>query len=84
MKVTACRRVHRARQFALECRETAFRRLQPGNFRQECSSVRMIRVRENLFDRRLLDDPPEIHDDDPVRDVLDEAEIVTDEEVGEL
>ena len=33
--------------------------------------------------RRLLDDPPEVHDDHAVGEVLDDAEVVGDEEVGD-
>src|SRR4051794_6573603 len=37
-----------------------------------------------LIRRRDLDDPAEIHDGDPVRDVADDGEVVRDEEVRQL
>jgi hypothetical protein len=42
------------------------------------------RVVVELVARRDLDDPPEVHDRDPVRDVPDDREVVRDEEVREL
>ncbi len=40
----------------------------------------MLRVVEELVERALLDDPPGVHDDDPVGDVGDDAEVVRDED----
>ena len=43
----------------------------------------MPRVGEHLVRRRLLDDPPQVHDRDPVADVAHDREIVGDEQHGE-
>ena len=40
----------------------------------------MQRVVEELVERALLDDPARVHDDDPVGDVGDDAEVVGDED----
>ena len=42
--------------------------------------VRVLRVVEDLVDRALLDDPPGVHDGDPVGDVGDDAEVVRHED----
>ena len=44
----------------------------------------MLRVVEDRVGVAVLDDVPEVHDRDPVRDVPDDAEVVRDEEVGEV
>ena len=41
-------------------------------------------VREELRRRRALDDAAEVHHDDAIGDVLDHAEVVADEQVGEV
>src|SRR6185437_5211086 len=45
--------------------------------------IGMVRRGEELLGRRLLDDAAEIHDGDAVGEVLDDAEIMADEEIGE-
>ena len=44
----------------------------------------MLRRREQLRRLAHLDDPSQIHHRDPAADVLDQAEIVRDEQVGQL
>ena len=45
--------------------------------------IRPCRRAKQLRGRRDLDDAAEIHDHGAVRDVLDHAEVVADEEIGE-
>lgn len=44
----------------------------------------MIGPLEDFLDSRLFHDPPEIHDGNAVGDVLDDAQIVADKQVGEI
>ncbi len=45
--------------------------------------VGVLRIGEERRRRRFLDDAADIHHRDPVRDVLDDREVVRDEEIGE-
>src|SRR3712207_4428075 len=47
---------------------------------QQPPRVRMLRVVEDLVEGPLLDDPPGVHDGDPVRDVRHDAEVVGNED----
>ncbi len=51
---------------------------------QQPFGVRVLRAREQLFDRRLFDDAARVHDGDAVGDFGDDAEVVRDEEHGEV
>src|SRR5256885_14637855 len=44
----------------------------------------MERLGEQLAGRRLLDNPTEVHDDDAPAQVADDAEVVRDEQVGQV
>jgi hypothetical protein len=44
----------------------------------------VLRAREHLARRAVLDDPAEVHDRDPVAEVAHDAEVVGDEEVREV
>lgn len=52
-------------------------------FLAKSSAIGMKRFVEKDVRRRLLDDPTEIHNNDPVADAFDKSEIMTDEKVGE-
>ena len=43
----------------------------------------MLRRREQFFGGRGLHDPADVHYRDPVADVLDDDQVVSDEEIGE-
>ena len=43
----------------------------------------MVRLGEEGIRRSALDDAAEIHDRDPVADVLHHAEVMADEEIGQ-
>ena len=57
-------------------------RIRFGDRRQEGLGIGMFRKCEQFFGRRGLHDPADVHDRDPVADVLDDAQVVSDEEVG--
>jgi len=42
----------------------------------------MLRRREQFFGGRGLHDPADVHHSDPLADVLDDAQVVGDEEIG--
>ena len=84
MEMAARRRRERRRNFALDRHERALARLDLAHFREQRLRVRMVRRGEELRRRSRLDDAPEIHDDDAIADVLDDAEIVADEKIGEV
>ena len=45
--------------------------------------IRMLRRREQLFGVRALHDPADIHHRDPLADMLDDAQVMGDEEIGQ-
>ena len=45
--------------------------------------VGMLRRAEQILDRRLFDDAPEIHDGDAAREMLDHREVVADEDIAQ-
>ena len=47
-------------------------------------SVRVHRVRKDLVGRPLFDDLAQVHDRHPVADMLDDAQIVSDEEIRQV
>ena len=53
-----------------------------GNSGKEGHRIGMSRTAKKLLPRRELHDLTQIHDADPVTDLLDDAEIVTYEKVG--
>jgi hypothetical protein len=69
--------------FAFDRLEASLARVDPRNLGEEGLGVGVVRLLEQLFGWRHLDDAAEIHDGDPVGEVLDHAEIVADEEIGE-
>ena len=54
-----------------------------GHGRQQGLGVGVHRPLVQLLGRRDLDDLPQVHDRDPVRDVPDHAQVVGDEDVGQ-
>ena len=62
---------------------TAFGGRWHRNRREQRLGIGMLRAPENLLRRRRLDNPPEIHDRHPRRDMLDDGEIVTDEHISQ-
>ena len=83
MKVAPARRLEGRGNLAPDSCEGPAPGVQPGHVCEQRLRVGMVRPAEHLLDRRLLNDPAEIHDDHPVREVLDYAEIMADEEVGQ-
>src|SRR5215472_16017291 len=84
MEVAAGRRRKRRRNLALDRSELPLARLDLADFSEQRLRVGMVRRGEYVGGRTRFDDAPEIHDDDPVADVLDDAEVMTDEEVREV
>ena len=58
-------------------------RMRDGHRREQCFGVRVLRIGEQLIGHRDLDDPAQVHDRDPVADVLDHRQVVGDEQVGQ-
>ena len=81
VEVAARRRCERARDLAAHgtCREPATG-VGLGDRLEQRPRVRMLRPREHLVRRAGLDDLPEVHDGDPVGDVLDDRQVVGDED----
>ena len=44
----------------------------------------MVRLFNKGLDRRCLDNPSQIHDDHPIRDMFNDADIVTDEQIEQV
>jgi hypothetical protein len=86
VEAAAGRAVGRVGDFAREVDPAPFAlvgRIGDGEGGQERLGVRMERTREQLARFRDLDDLADIHHDHPVADVFDDAEVMTDKEVGE-
>src|SRR4051795_8205762 len=75
------RPVDERRRLAGDCRQPArLRPVEPGNRPEEPPGVGMLRVVEDLLLVAFLDNPPCVHDQDPVGDVGDDAEVVRDQD----
>jgi len=84
MEMTTRRGIGRVGYFALEDDPVGAKAwIRFGDRRQEGLGIGMLRRREQFFGRRGLHDPADIHHRDPVADVLDDAQVVSDEEIGE-
>src|SRR5881628_3696164 len=83
MEMTTRRGIGGVRYFALEDDPIGAKaRIRYGNGRQEGLGIGMLRIREQFFGRRGLHDPADVHYRDPIADVLDDAQVVSDEEKG--
>ena len=83
MEMTTRRRIGRVCYFALKDDAVGAKaRIRFGDRRQEGFGIGMLRKREQLFGRRGLHDSADVHYSDPVADVLDDAQVVSDEEIG--
>src|SRR4029453_9029106 len=80
MEMTTRRRIGRVRYFALEDDPIGAKaRIRYGDRRQEGLGVGMLRRREQFFGRCGLHDPADVHYRDAIADVLDDAQVVSDE-----
>src|SRR5215510_2794337 len=87
MKHAAGRRIHRARHLALESPVLApflDRRIGDRHGLEQSPRVRMQRIAVQLITVGDLDHPSKIHDRDTMAQVPDHAEIMGNEQVGEL
>ena len=85
-KPAAGRRIKRARGFTLQRQPLAHllhSRIRNRHRGNEITRVGMQRLGEQLVGRSDLRDPAEVEDDDAIRDVTHDREIVRDEEIGE-
>src|SRR6202521_280793 len=83
MEMTTRRGIGRVGYFALEDDPVGAKaRIRFGDRRQEGFRIWMLRRREQFFGRRGLHDTADVHYRDPVADVLDDAQVVSDEEIG--
>ena len=84
MEGAAFRRIDRGGHVALEHDALALRaRIGDGRGRHQGLRIRVARRGEDRLLVADLDDAAEIHHGDAMRDVLDDAEIMGDEEIGE-
>jgi hypothetical protein len=82
MEMTTRRGIGGVDYFALE--DNAFGTkawMRFGDRGQKGLCIRMLRRREQLFGRRGLHYPADIHHRDPIANMLDNAEVVRDEEI---
>ena len=85
VEAAARRRRGRRRHVALEHEALlAAPRVGLRDRRQQRDRVRVARVAVELLDRADLDDLAEVHDADPVAEVLDDRQVVADEQVGQV
>src|ERR1700735_3326135 len=84
MEVTAGWRVEWAGDFALDRGETPLWGLDAGSLREQALGVGMVWPGEYLFRRRALHDTAEIHDQHAIGEMLHHAEVVADEQVGQV
>src|SRR5438094_779885 len=83
MEMTTRRGIRRIRYFALEDDPIGAKaRIRYGDRRQEGLGIGVLRRREQVFGGRGFDNPADVHYRDPVADVLDDAQVVSDEEIG--
>ena len=82
MEMAAGRRIERRGDLALDRLEAAPADVDPRHLLEQGAGVGMVRPGEQRLGRRGLHDAAEIHDHHPIRDVLDHAEVVADEQVG--
>jgi len=83
MEMTTRRGIGRVGYFALEDNPFGAKaRIRFGDRRQKGLGIGMLRKREQFFGGRGLHDPADVHHRDPFADVLDDAEVVSDEEIG--
>ena len=83
MKVTTRRGIGRVGHFALEDDAVGAKaRIRYGDRRQEGLGIGMLRRREQFLGGRGLHDPADVHHRDPLADVLDDAQVVSNEEIG--
>src|SRR6185312_14223047 len=83
----AGRRVARVRHLALRAyapAPAALARVGIEDGREERLGVGVLRARVDLRRLRQLDDAAEIHDGDPLAEVVDHAQVVGDHEVGQV
>ena len=88
MEAAATRRRDRARDLALEnnllARRLLLTRVDVRDRREERLGVRVDRPSVEVVRGRRLDDHAEIHHRDSIRDVVDDAEVVRDEDVRQV
>ena len=84
MKMATRRSVGRIGDFALEDDPFGTKaRVRLGDRGHQRLGIGMSRRGEQLLGRRGLHDPADVHHRDPRADVLDDAQVVRDEEIGE-
>src|SRR2546427_9821863 len=82
MEMTTRRGIRRIRYFALEDDPIGAKaRIRYGDRRQEGLGIGMLGRREQFFGGCSLHDPADVHYRDPIADVLDDAQVVSDEEI---
>ena len=82
--MAAWRRIGGRRQFALQAYDLGLARpVQRRHRRQQGLGIGMLGRAQYLVDRAALDDPPQVHHRNLVRQILDHGDVVRDEQVGQ-
>ena len=55
-----------------------------GHRREQRLRIGMVWLFDEGFNRRRFDNPAKIHDDHPIRDMLDHADIMADKKIGQI
>lgn len=85
MKMTPFRRVDGAGNFTSRYLFlTSLIGIRYGHRIQQGSGVGMMRIAEQLVPRAHFDDPAEIHNGDPVAEILRRCQVMSDKEIGEV
>src|SRR5258707_792134 len=84
MEVTTGGRVEGRGYLALHRLEAAPALIESWDLGEKRLGIGMVRLPEQLLGGRALDDAAQVHDQDAVGDVLDDAEVVADEEIGQV
>src|SRR5690606_37926685 len=84
MKRAAGGRRQRRGQLALDGQVIAPPRPQIGPLHQQRLGIRVVGARQHRLGRTELDDAPQVHDGHPVRNMAHHAEVVADEQIGQV
>ena len=76
------RRAEQRRRLAPDLRQALELDVEPRQRAEQAPGVRVQRLLEQRVDRRVLGDAGRVHDDDVVRDLGDDAEVVRDQDHG--
>lgn len=82
--MTPRRRVQGRRDLSRDRVETPLALIEAWNLRQQRLSIGVIGRTKQVFRRCRFDDPTQIHDQYAIRDMLNDAQIMTDEQISQI